>query len=420
MKVVLLTNILSPYRKVFYDKLYSDFKKLGVDFKVLVMAETEPDREWHYIEYRGEYSELLISKTFSIHHICFHFNKNLSQRLKEIDPDILIASGSYISPSVIKSILMKRKMKYKLIFWSESHLNELRSYSRMSLWIRELLRKKIYQRFDGFWYAGSKSLEFIRKYDDNKRREDRIDYYFIPNLVDHSFYQKASELELASKLAIRTCYQISTDRFIFVLPARLTTVKGIMPFIKLFDKSEYKDKVTILILGEGKLRSELQQLIDRYGLDIRLLGYKKQEDTLTYYSIADCFLLPSLSDPNPLSCIEALWAGLPLLVSTHVGNYPEAVRIGENGYVFDYEHPEDAIRLINTIINSSEEWRKTAKFCSLSIAKDHYEPDKAVFQLVNSMMKDLDYSVEDCKKVGKGSSEGNSDVCDIIAEENSD
>jgi glycosyltransferase involved in cell wall biosynthesis len=56
---------------------------------------------------------------------------------------------------------------------------------------------------------------------------------------------------------------------------------------------------------------------------------------LTLYAQADGFCLPSLSDPNPLSVIEALWAGLPLLLSTKVGNHPECLEQGKNGFAFD-------------------------------------------------------------------------------------
>ena len=39
-------------------------------------------------------------------------------------------------------------------------------------------------------------------------------------------------------------------------------------------------------------------------------------------------ILPSLSDPNPLSCIEACWSANPLIVSEHVGNNPEIITEG--------------------------------------------------------------------------------------------
>ena len=388
MKIVLLTNILSPYRKVFYDKLNHAFQERGIDFCLLVMASTEPDRNWHYEDYKGDYSELLRVRTITVHHICIHFNQKLAKRLHELKPDILIASGSYISPSVLQAIYLKKKLKYKLFFWSESHLDELRNYNCLMIRIRELIRGVVYHKFDGFWYAGSKSLDFIRKYAGSGIRSSSKEYYLIPNLVDHKFYKKASELDDEVKDQLKIYMNIPAEHYVFVLPARLTKVKGIIPFIKLFTHSVHKEKATILIMGDGELKDEIEQLIHSFGLDIRLLGFVKQEDILCYYSIADCFLLPSLSDPNPLSCIEALWAKLPLLVSEHVGNYPETVKIGQNGYIFSYQNPGYAIQLIDRMINSSNEWRLQAKEVSGMIAIKHFDPDKAVEHLAEQMLQD--------------------------------
>jgi len=389
MKVVLLTNILSPYRKVFYDKLFACFREKGVEFVALVMAETEPNRPWHYSEYKGDYCELLNSKTRIAKNIYFHFNNNLQKRLQEIRPDIVIASGSYISPSVLKVIRLKNKLNYKLLFWSESHLNELRSYGYLKLKIRELIRNMIYKRFDGFWYAGIKSKEFIEKYaDKNIKAKKKKKYYFIPNLVDHNFYYESSKANILEKAKIKADLNIPIQSYVFILPARLEVEKGILPFFKLFNACYCKNKATIIILGDGKLRSDIEQYGNENQLDIKLMGYVKQEDIQRFYSIADCFLLPSLSDPNPLSCIEALWSGLPLLLTTHVGNYPETIKIGQNGYVINYDDSKEAISIIDNLISSDEDWKASAKNISLAIAEEIYEPDKAVRQLVNSMVTD--------------------------------
>ncbi len=388
MKVLLLTNILSPYRKVFYDKLYEDFLQENITFKVLVMAETEPDRSWHFKDYAGSYCELLESKTIAFGHIYLHFNRKLEKVLEKEQPDLIIASGSYISPSVLHTVWQKKRHKYRIFFWSESHLKEHRSYNHLSLWIREQLRSWVYHKFDGYWYAGSKSLEFIKNYAGDKELNKR--YYYIPNLVEPQVYQKARELRKEDFLKLRQSMKLPLDNFIFVLPARLTRVKGIQPFMDLFVQCKYKDRVSILVLGEGELREELQTQSDVYQIDLRFMGYQSQQNTVNYYALADCFLLPSLSDPNPLSCLEALWAGLPLMVSEHVGNYPEVVISGQNGYVFSYKEPLEAVGMLDILITSDQEWKTHASEVSVRIAEEQFNPEKAVRNLVKAMVNDLE------------------------------
>ena len=49
MNIVLLTNILNPYRKAFYDELAKQCDEMGHAFHVLVMSEKEYNREWKYL-----------------------------------------------------------------------------------------------------------------------------------------------------------------------------------------------------------------------------------------------------------------------------------------------------------------------------------------------------------------------------------
>ena len=394
MKILLLTNILSPYRKVFYDKLYYGFQENGVEFTVLVMAENEPNRHWHYDEYKSDYSELLESKTIKISNVCFHFNKNIKKRIQEIRPDIIIASGHYLSPSVFKVIRMKHKLRYKLLFWSESHLDETRSYNSIKLKLRELMRNYIYKKFDGYWYAGEKSRQFIEKYaikqkvKENRKTTKNKEYYFVPNLVDNNYYKSSMYVNKSEKEGVCQKYDIPYDHYIFVLSGRLELEKGILPFLKLFYYCNLKNKATIIIMGDGTLKNEIEQWILLYHLNVKLVGYLEQEEMRLLYSIGDCFLLPSISDANPLSCIEALWAGLPLLLSNHVGNYPETVYGGKNGYVFHYDYPQEVCNLIDKLISSDENWRSTARSISLTIAEETYEPNKVVKNLIENMLKD--------------------------------
>lgn len=144
----------------------------------------------------------------------------------------------------------------------------------------------------------------------------------------------------------------------------------------------------MLIPGTGEYQSEIEKKIANVNLDVRLLGFQQQDHIMELYAISDFFILPSLSDPNPLTCIEALWSGLPLLVSTHVGNYPEVVQEGLNGYVFDYSNPQRAINQIECLLNSSMEWREKATRVSLEIAKSIYNSENVVKRFVDNLINE--------------------------------
>lgn len=86
----------------------------------------------------------------------------------------------------------------------------------------------------------------------------------------------------------------------------------------------------LVLVGEGPELAKIQQLVQQAGLDkhIRLLGLRK--DVARLLPTADVFLLSSISEGIPLTLIEAMAAGLPV-VSTRVGGVGEVVEEGVTG-----------------------------------------------------------------------------------------
>lgn len=380
MNIAIYTNILTPYRKYFYDALYQECKKCGDNFYVLLMAETEPNRNWEYNDFKTEYTILLQGRTVTVGNIYIHFNKNLEEVLTKLRLDILICAGSYLCPGIWQVLKWKAKLRYTTFYWSESHLNESRNYNGLKVAIREKIRRMVYEKFDGFWYAGKLSLQFIKKYAQNNCL-----LQFMPNLVEEEKYHRAALISKEENYFLRERYGIEKQKIVFICPARLSAVKGIDKFIPILAKCKNKDKVTILLAGDGELKEEIETEVKNTGLDIRLLGFQSQQSIIELYSLSDIFLLPSLSDPNPLTCIEALWAGLPLFISEHCGNYPEVVKNGKNGFVFNYHDEQKTICKLDKIIDSNAEWRNMAKTISLQIADEKYNSTLVVKSIIKKL-----------------------------------
>jgi glycosyltransferase involved in cell wall biosynthesis len=112
----------------------------------------------------------------------------------------------------------------------------------------------------------------------------------------------------------------------------------------------------VRIAGEGPDRPFLERWIAANpSADARLLGNVDEQRMCELYAAADLFALPSFRDPNPLSVIEAGWAGLPLLVSRRCGNAPEAVEDGVNGWLIDPDDPATIVRAVRDAVARREE-----------------------------------------------------------------
>jgi glycosyltransferase involved in cell wall biosynthesis len=89
-------------------------------------------------------------------------------------------------------------------------------------------------------------------------------------------------------------------------------------------------RARLVLVGEGPERAAIEGLVRREGLGerVRLLGLRK--DVARLLPAADLFLLTSVTEGIPLTIIEAMGAGLPV-VATRVGGMTEVVEEGRTG-----------------------------------------------------------------------------------------
>jgi glycosyltransferase involved in cell wall biosynthesis len=141
---------------------------------------------------------------------------------------------------------------------------------------------------------------------------------------------------------------VDTTRFSFERPprrngdalqvlcvSRLIARKGLTTLIEAI--AELRDcNLEVEIAGSGRMARGLQELITSLRLQgrVRLTGFMSQPELAFRYRNADVFVLPSLSESCAMALLEALSAGLPVIVS-NVGGNPEIVRHEENGLLFE-------------------------------------------------------------------------------------
>ncbi len=97
--------------------------------------------------------------------------------------------------------------------------------------------------------------------------------------------------------------------------------------------------VMCLLIGHGHLRATLEREVKVLGLErhVKFLGYRS--DVPRLLGALDLFVLPSLSEGLPLSLLEAMATGRPV-VATDVGGNPEVVQDGATGYLVEPRRPD--------------------------------------------------------------------------------
>lgn len=126
----------------------------------------------------------------------------------------------------------------------------------------------------------------------------------------------------------------------FLCVSRLDSNKGIMWLMKVFiDTFGNNENIQLQIAGTGDLYQSLNKFIVSNGIsNIVLLGFVK--DIQIQLSNADIFILPSKFESFPLSILEAMSLGLPI-IATRTGGVREMVFDKHNGYIINYLNDEE-------------------------------------------------------------------------------
>jgi glycosyltransferase involved in cell wall biosynthesis len=104
------------------------------------------------------------------------------------------------------------------------------------------------------------------------------------------------------------------DKFIIISVGRLTPEKSHKTIIEAILKSQYRDKIQLLIFGEGPLATRLMNHATKlpHPLIINIVDAK---ELAYYYNIADLYIHASEIETEGLAPLEASACGTPLLIS---------------------------------------------------------------------------------------------------------
>jgi glycosyltransferase involved in cell wall biosynthesis len=108
----------------------------------------------------------------------------------------------------------------------------------------------------------------------------------------------------------------------------------------------------LTIVGDGEDRELIEHLVAHLGIQdhVRLVGYQSPEEVRSQLERADVFVLPSFAEGVPVSLMEAMAVGLPV-VTTSIAGVRELVEDGISGYVVN---PGDPVALSERVLELLE------------------------------------------------------------------
>lgn len=324
MKLIYITNIPAPYRNKRFNLMQEIFPKYGIDFEVAYMAKTEPNRNWKIHPSDFKYSYHIFKGIHpKVGNMFAHFNLGFLLNLLKKQYNIAIVGGMGC-PSHWLSPFFLSKSTFKVLS-VESNLDSTIHKKGLGFKLKKLLTSK-YNAYQITGYRAKKYLEFINPAVTQKP------FITLPNIIDETVFIGKIDILRKDRENIRKSLGVLPTEQMWICPARLEKVKGLHIFLP---SLQHIKNIKLFIAGTGSLKEELDNLIKQLQLPVTLVGFKTEDELLNFYAAADLFVLPSLSDPSPLSPIEAIAAKLPILVSNRIGNYEDVLVENENGWGFD-------------------------------------------------------------------------------------
>ncbi|MCL5057638.1 MAG: glycosyltransferase family 4 protein [Actinobacteria bacterium] len=136
--------------------------------------------------------------------------------------------------------------------------------------------------------------------------------------------------------------------------ARLAPQKGLKYLLNAASLlSARGEELSFVIVGDGPLRKELEKEVSDLDLPGRVFFTGQRRDVDRLMPCFDVFVLPSVSEGLPLTILEAMAAGRPV-VSTRVGGIPEVIEEGVSGLLVDPGDIEGLARAIAYIAGDEE------------------------------------------------------------------
>ena len=250
-------------------------------------------------------------------------------------------------PRIVK--LLREFLRREKISLVHSHLYHANYYGRMAAFREGIpavctihntyARPKVHRRLINRWLARrtARIIAVSGPVRDDIIRYDGVDpskVVVIPNGVDPGTFDiPLTRVEAREKIGI------PAEHFLIGTVGRLEEQKGLQYLVDAVRMLREDGKQAfLLVAGSGREEARLREQATRDGIEDAVFFVGTRRDVPELYRAMDVFALSSLWEGGPITLLEAMASGLPV-VATPVGFVPEVVRDGVNGFIVPARDP---------------------------------------------------------------------------------
>jgi glycosyltransferase involved in cell wall biosynthesis len=224
----------------------------------------------------------------------------------------------------------------------DSQLATQRSLSKRA--IKAAVYPWLLRQFDAALYVGERNRDYLQRYGVQPRR-----LFPSPHCVDTKAFAMAASR--TDRNGIRASWGLPETDHAILFAGRMLALKRVADVVQAAAALTRQGRaVTIICVGEGPERTDLEMLGRALQVPMRFLGFRNQSELPSIYRAADVLVLPSESETWGLVVNEAMACGTPCVVADTCGCVPDMILPGATGQSYPMGDVEALTRALDAVL----------------------------------------------------------------------
>lgn len=346
-RILVLTNVLAPYRREFYQRL-SSLSQWEVH--VWFCGHHRLSRKWPWTPSTGirgrELPRVFLGR--------YALNPTLGFAIRRLSPQLIVASGVSPATLIARHYAVSRRLPL-MIWWGGTAESEV----GVAPW-QQRLRQRVFAEAAGFFSYSALATEYLRRHAGVTQP--------IFTLGNNTMDARAWHHRVIQARPPRP-----PPNPIILCIGQLILRKGYDLALRAVAPLASTMSFELVLAGEGPESARLQELARQLGIRerIRFTNHLSHAETIPLYASASVFFHPARLDQWPQVLNEALAAGLPVLLSASSGVPPDFVSDDHNGFVRSAEDVLGWTQCLQELLSKPEtRARLAANALATAISRD--------------------------------------------------
>lgn len=260
-------------------------------------------------------------------HIDFAASRKLHRLLVEIRPDVIHSHLSILLTYVLGSGL--RRQTWKIVHTIHNIVDK--ESDLLTNWFRHILSRE-------------KMITLVP-----------ISDVIASQVKNNKYLRKIPSVTIYNGATLRRPKPTDNrKKYSFVCVAGMRPQKRLDLLLDAFEMCFARHKnATLVLVGDGALRGQLEEQVSKLSCASNVFFAGAQNDVYPFLLASKVFVLSSSYEGNPISILEALDCGLPI-IAPNIGGIPDVVVPGENGWLFEVGDCDELARLLSLTLEQEQ------------------------------------------------------------------